>query len=333
MLFATNRIKSIDRRTFLGVTGSCAAHMLLMASAAPQSIRRFPAGSTSGRLIAQEPWGRLEEVVEGVWALISTPLDGDRTTLCNGGIVAGADGALVVESFATPAGAAWMARQTRDLTGRWPSHVVMTHLHGDHTGGFEGFPSESSPVSLMTTERTVGLIRQNDEDGEREVSAKRAQMLAEVAIVDLARPTRIDLGGRTVNLIPRQGHTPSDITVELEDPSVVFCGDLVWNRMFPNYRDTTPTLFAASVRSLVRNRETVYVPGHGSLSDGRDLDLYVQLIDDVGAAARRAIEAGLPIAEAAAQYSLPESFGEWLMFNPRYFEVAFGAWERELARR
>ncbi len=146
----------------------------------------------------------------------------------------------------------------------------------------------------------------------------------------MARPTRIDLGGRTINLIPRQGHTPSDVTVELDDPSVVFCGDLVWNRMFPNYRDTTPSLFAASVRSLIRDRETTYVPGHGSLSTGRDLDLYVRLIDDVGEAAQRAIETGIPIPEAAGQYSLPESFGEWLMFNPRYFEVAFGAWEREL---
>jgi len=156
-------------------------------------------------------------------------------------------------------------------------------------------------------------------------------MLADVSILGLERPTRIDLGGRTVHLIPRQGHTPSDVTVELEDPSVVFCGDLVWNRMFPNYRDTTPSLFAASVRSLARERDTVYVPGHGALSDGGDIELYLQLINDVGSAARRAIEAGIPVPEAASRYSLPESLGEWVMFRPQYFEVAFRAWERELA--
>ncbi len=322
--------KSIDRRTFLGVSGSCAAHLALMAAGAPKSNRGFVGGVAPKRLIAQEPWGRLEQVADGVWALISTPLDGDRTTLCNGGIIAGSDGALVVESFATPAGASWMAGQTRDLAGRWPSHVVMTHFHGDHTGGLEGYQSQGANLSLMSTEKTRDLTRETDEARDQEVSTVRARMLADTTILGLERPTRIDLGGRAVRLIPRQGHTPSDVTVELEDPSVVFCGDLVWNRMFPNYRDTTPSLFAASVGSLRRERETVYVPGHGSLSNGGDIDLYLQLIDDVGAAAQHAIEAEIPIPEAAAQYSLPESLGEWVMFRPQYFEVAFRAWEREL---
>ncbi len=71
---STNSHRSIDRRTFLGVSGSCAAHMLFMASSAPQSARRFPAGVTRGPLVSQEPWGRLEEVAEGVWALEDSPL-------------------------------------------------------------------------------------------------------------------------------------------------------------------------------------------------------------------------------------------------------------------
>ncbi len=322
---------SIDRRTFLGVSGSCAAHMLLMTSAAPEPARRFVVEGDPRRLIAQEPWGRLEQVADGVWALISTPLDGDRTTLCNGGIIAGSDGALVVESFATPAGASWMATKTRELAGRWPSHVVLTHYHGDHTSGLEGYYRTGGNLSVLSTEKTRELTRGSDDASNREVSTERARMLADVSILGLERPTRIDLGGRTVHLIPRQGHTPSDVTVELEDPSVVFCGDLVWNRMFPNYRDTTPSLFAASVRSLARERDTVYVPGHGALSDGGDIELYLQLINDVGSAARRAIEAGIPVPEAASRYSLPESLGEWVMFRPQYFEVAFRAWERELA--
>ena len=86
--------KSYTRRDFLGHSGSCAAHIGIMAAASPMwsrlkwgSQERFPVD-------ASEPWGRLERISEGIWALVSTPLE-DRTTLCNGGIVAGRAGVVV----------------------------------------------------------------------------------------------------------------------------------------------------------------------------------------------------------------------------------------------
>jgi hypothetical protein len=60
---------------------------------------------------------------------------------------------------------------------------------------------------------------------------------------------------------------------------------------------------------------------------------YLALLDDVEAAARRAIEAGKPVAEAARAYRPPVELGEWVLFSPDYYAVAFGAWERELGHR
>jgi glyoxylase-like metal-dependent hydrolase (beta-lactamase superfamily II) len=130
---------SVDRRTFLHASASCAGYLAALAPGMPRWFRSFRTARVESTPVTQEPWGRLERVGDGLWALISTPLDGDRTTLCNGGIIAGRDGVLVVESFASPRGAEWMARQARDLAGRWPSRVVLTHFHGDHANGVEGF--------------------------------------------------------------------------------------------------------------------------------------------------------------------------------------------------
>jgi len=318
----------IDRRQFVGVAASCGAHLLW---AAPRPWKAGGAAGASlrrGWVTRQEPWGRLEALADGVWALISTPLDGDRTTLCNGGIVAGADGVVLIEAFATPEGARWMAAQARRLTGRAPTHVVLTHFHGDHTGGIAGYVGER--VVMRVTAVTRELVLQEDARRPAEDGPARAELLAGAELVDPAAESRIDLGGRTVRVVPREGHTPSDVTVEVDDPSVVFCGDLVWNRMFPNYRDAIPSRLGRDVRALVRSRETHYVPGHGPLADGADLDRYLGLIDDVEAHARRALQAGRPVAETAAEYRVPESLGEWIMFSPRYYEVAFTAWEREL---
>ena len=326
-----NAHQTLTRRDFVGAATSCGAHMMFIASGLPRSAERF-LGTASGQVVADKPWGRLEQVGEGLWALISTPLDGDRTTLCNGGIVAGTDGLMVIESFASPDGARWMAEQAHTLTGRWPSHVVLTHFHGDHTGGIAGFAGEATPQILATTV-TRNLVQQSDARSDRDAGPLKARMLADVAIVNPVSATRIDLGGRTVQIVPREGHTPSDLTIEVDDPSVVWCGDLVWNRMFPNYRDAIPSRLSRDVRALVREAGTIYVPGHGPLADSSDLERFIEVIDTVEIAARDAFDRGVTAGQAAQEFSLPDSLGEWVMFSPRYYEVALGAWERDLSNR
>ncbi len=317
----------MTRRAFLGAGASCYAHLLL-AAGVPAGFHKYE-WDTTGRTVAQEPWGRLESLGEGLWALISTPLTGDRTTLCNGGIIAGSHGTLMVESYASADGARWMAERARELTGRWPTHVVLTHFHGDHTNGLEGCAEVSSPA-IMTTDTTRRLVEEADAARGIEPASQRRQMLADVDVLDPTSVSEVELGGRTVRVVPRAGHTPSDVTVELEEPGVVWCGDLVWNHMFPNYRDATPSRLSRDVRALVRSNDTTYVPGHGSLAGMADLQRYVQLIDHVEETARLARQRGIPATEAAETFRVPDSLGEWTMFSPRYYEVALLAWEKEL---
>jgi len=315
---------SCSRRDFIGRSASCAAHLCLMASAAPSwrraswmSQERFP-------VVASEPWGRLERIADGVWALVSTPLD-DRTTLCNGGIVAGRAGVVVIESFGSDAGARWTMEQATRLAGRPPTHVVLTHYHGDHTGGLRQVAA-AGEVEVLATPRTLDLTRERNQGAAVEV-------LEDVRLLDQRRPTEIDLGGRALIVVPRRGHTDSDVSVELSDPSVVFCGDLVWNAMFPNYVDATPSRLSQAVRVMRALDADTYVPGHGPLADVAALDAYVGLLDDVEAAARSALARGVPAEEAGREYRLPAGLEEWTLFNPSYFARALDAWMREIGPR
>lgn len=313
---------SWSRRDFVRCATGCAGHLALMASGAPWFARRAWAQERFP-VVAREPWGRLEAVAEGVWALVSTPLEGDRTTLCNGGIVAGRAGVLLVEAFGTEAGARWMAEQAHRLTGRRPTHVVLTHYHADHTAGLAGALGEPDVVLLATgVTRNLTVERNQGAD---------ADALAGGRVLDTRRPTSIDLGGRAAVVVPRRGHTDSDVTVEVSDPRVVFCGDLVWNGMFPNYVDAAPSRLSANVRLLRTQGAETWVPGHGPLAGVADLDRYLALLDDLEAAARRAHAEGTPAADAGAAYRIPESLGAWTLFNPRYFERAIDAWMRELS--
>ena len=309
----------IDRRQFLLASGSCAAQVALFSMAPP--LLRSALRQRSIDSVLMEPWARIERIGESVWACISTPLSSDpeaRRTFSNGGIVAGRSGVVVIEGFASDAGAQWIAEQARGLTGRAPTHVVLTHYHGDHSSGLAGY---TRPIYVTT-----------DATRQRLATARPAvaEILAGAELVESNAPRVIDLGGRRVTITPRSGHTSSDLTVAVDDPAVVFGGDLVWNAMFPNYVDAIPTLLSPAVRALSANTKAVIVPGHGAIPSREEFGRYLALLDFMEDTARRAHAAGRPPAEAAAGLALPAALGEWTMFSPKYFQVALEAWERVL---
>ncbi len=316
----------LSRRAFLGQSGSCAAHLALAATMMPFASRMAWAQSPLGHVVAREPFGSLERVADGVWAMISTPLSGDRTTLSNGGIIAGRNGVLAIEGFNLPQGAEWLAGQARQLTGKWPTHVVLTHYHADHANGVAGYQSGGHPVT-RATERTRDLVTTKN----LPVDTARSAILSDVELLPMSGATTIDLGGRSVRVMPRGGHTDSDVTLELDDPAIVFCGDLVWNGMFPNYVDAQPSRLSLAVRAVRRSsRDTIYVPGHGAVARVAEFDRYVSVIDEVEQAARRSYTSGISASDAGASFALPASLGEWVLFSKAFYPRAFEAWYREL---
>ncbi|MBX3146458.1 MAG: MBL fold metallo-hydrolase [Gemmatimonadales bacterium] len=314
-----------SRRAFLHGTCSCAAHIALAGALLPPLARSAWAARPGGRVVAAEPFGRLESVAPGVWALISTPLTGDRTTLSNGGLIAGTNGVLAIEGFMMPAGARWLADQAVALTGMRPSHVVLSHYHADHVNGVAGFTNVSgTPVTVHATRATLDLARERNQPADPD----RTRLLDGATVIAPTGNTTLDLGGRQITITPHAGHTASDVIVTVDD--TIFCGDLVWNAMFPNYMDTVPSALAATVRALRSQGAARYVPGHGSMSAPADLDRYLSMLESVERAARASRGRGQSAAEAATAYRFPEALGEWMLFSPRFLEVAFQAWYREL---
>lgn len=318
---------SVTRREFLQQSGSCAAHLALASLAMPAVLRANWGRRAFGTVVAREPFGNLERVSDGVWALISTPLNGDRTTISNGGIIVGKDAVLAIEGFNDPKGAQWLANKAHELTGRWPTHVVLTHYHSDHANGIAGYLTDGRHPSLRSTARTRDLVIERNKPADE----ARNAALADVTLLSPTDAATMDLGGRSVRIIPRIGHTDSDVSIELDDPSIVFCGDLFWNAMFPNFVDAIPTKLATSVRALRRTRDTVYIPGHGSIGTPADYDRYISMLDEVEQAARRAHAAGTSAADAGAQFTLPVSLGAWTLFSKQFYQRAFEAWYRELS--
>jgi len=314
----------LTRREFLEQSAVFAAVAALGRGAPALHLRRTPGEPV---VVAREAFARIERLADNVWAIISTPASGDRTTLSNGGIIAGRDAVLVIEAFNTPAGAHWAAAKAKELTGRNPSQIIITHYHSDHSNGVGGYVDAERHPTIRTTQVTRDLATaRNPGLGQAGIDALRGTTLTPPT-----QPTTLDLGGTILHLTPQVGHTDSDVIVEVEDPHIVFSGDLFWNHLFPNYVDAIPSKLAVASRAVRRSNVVKYVPGHGVLADDADLSRYLTLIDAVETAARDAHAKGIPLWEAGTEFKVPPGLIDVGPGTPTSVSTAFRAWQREFS--
>jgi len=308
-----------SRRQFHRLAGGCAAYLAASLAGLPGPARRAFAAQARGEVVAESDFARIERLHDGIWAVISTPLRGGGShfeTTSNGGIIQGSHGVMVVEGYMQEAGAAWVAEQTARLTGAEITHIVVTHFHADHCRGLRGLGRVAQYVHGTPTTRSL-------------MAAGEEPMLPGQSLREEGA-ARIDLGGVVTHLRPRSGHTPSDVTIEVEDPAIVFCGDLLWNEMFPNFVDAIPSHQVRHCEELLGRSGTTYVPGHGNLGDAASEGDYLGLLQDLESAGRRSFEAGTTPEAATAEYTIPESLGTFFQFGGDYVLRAFTAWHREL---
>lgn len=317
-----------NRRTFLRAGAGCLAHVLLQAACAPRG-RRTAWTAPTGRVVAETPFARLEAIGPGAWAVISTPLSGDRTTFANGGLIAGRTGVVAIEGFYRPDGAAWLAGMAEHFLGRRPTHVVVSHYHVDHAAGVAGYAVTGGAAPRLVTSAATqdAVLRGGPVAPPREAALLRPW--ADVVLVGPSAASTIDLGDRVLRLHARAGHTGSDVVVEEPDAGLLFSGDLVWNGMFPNFVDADPPAWREAVRWLASRGPRTLVPGHGARVDAEALDRFTGLLDALEAAARRGHAAGQPVDALVAAWRVPAALGDW-MASPAALTRAFAAWYRAL---
>ena len=333
----------MHRRQFLATSSSCSAHMLGMALFAPAMFQKVMKVQEKDRdnIVAEEKFARLEKIEEGVYAMVSTPSfkEGKHfTTVCNGGIIAGDDGVLAIESFMRPEGARWLAEQAQKLVGKWPTNIVSTHHHGDHSSGHRGYFSDKFNPKMWLTESTRDAAQKSFVARHKQMSRRVKEEdrkpydndFKNVNLIDPEKGATIDLGNRKVNLVPRSGHTASDITIELQEPRVVWTGDLFFNRMYPNYSDATPTQLNNYVGTMMSTEDATFVPGHGPVAGNEEVEKYKTFLAHVEKEAKSAFDAGMSVAEASKDYKLPKELNEWMIWSSTNGARAFNAWFREL---
>jgi glyoxylase-like metal-dependent hydrolase (beta-lactamase superfamily II) len=127
-------------------------------------------------------------------------------------------------------------------------------------------------------------------------------------------PFQINLGGITAVLEHRPGHTRTDLVVRVPERNVMFTGDLLFNGMYPVAFDANMTAWRAELDRMIADKNMTYVPGHGQVSKAADVRAFADVFDDLRAHAEKSKKAGVPAAEAAHTYVVPDRFKNLFIF-------------------
>ena len=161
------------------------------------------------------------EVADRCWVRRYEPYD----VSC--GVVAGADGLLVVDTRCSLDEGRELVADIRTLSPLPVRVVVNTHAHFDHVLGNGAF-REAYPDVLLVGHETVP-------DGVREEAALKGMEPVPPDTL-LASVWTGDLGDRYVEAVhPGRGHSAGDVVVRVPDADVVYAGDIVEDAGPPSY--------------------------------------------------------------------------------------------------
>src|SRR5438477_5271666 len=137
----------ISRRNFLA-QASCFGAFYGIATRIPMAL--LSASLAADSRISQAPiadkgFAAVRKIGDGLYATISDPSKGE-TTMCNGGFLAGKDGALLIEGFVTPGGASFQMETLRAVSKVPVKAALDTHYHFDHSMGNAFYGANGVPL-------------------------------------------------------------------------------------------------------------------------------------------------------------------------------------------
>lgn len=238
----------------LVVCVSLSASALLAQSEIPEWCRALPRIEFRGlqRLLVSDPWFEVYWVAPSVFAIYE-PHQSEETISY---LIVGDRHALL---FDTGMGISDIKKVTTQLT-KLPVVVLNSHTHNDHVGGNWQFDT----IYGMDTEFTRQNARGSRQDAQAEIAPDQICGKLPERFERKAYATkpwtikrykhdgdRIDLGGRSLDIVATPGHTPDSISLFDRANGLLFTGDTYYPGPIWLYRpETNLEAYGVSIRRL-----------------------------------------------------------------------------------
>lgn len=198
------------------------------------------------------------------------------------------------------------------ITTKPIAYLINTHMHGDHTGGNANFNSKSTTVIAHHKVRER-LIKENNEA----LSAKKIDSItAKKSLPEITFSDTMLLydGDETIMTIHvHNAHTDGDAQIYFSDNNVLHMGDTYFAGKYP-YIDLSRGgsvdgyITALKNGAMLANADTKIIPGHGELSNKKELLEYIKTLETIYTSVMKEIEAGKSLEDVVANKAITAPF-------------------------
>jgi glyoxylase-like metal-dependent hydrolase (beta-lactamase superfamily II) len=282
---------------------------------------------------------RFNQVKPGVYHAVGT---GALAVVGNSSIIVNDNDVIVVDDHASPAAAAVLLDELKEITNKPVGTVINTHFHYDHAHGNQVFgPTVDIIGHEFTREMLLGWkstqmplyrdylagIPRQIEDLKKRIAAESdatrkatLQTQLQVAENNLAsqgelRPTPPNVTLKTQMTLYRgereiqirflgRAHTAGDVVVYLPKEKVVITGDML-TAALSNMSDAFVNEWPATLDELKKLDFDTVLPGHGdAFTDKAKIDYFQAYLRDVWTEVSRLKRQGVPAEDAAKRADL-----------------------------
>ncbi len=231
----------------------------------------------------------------------------------NIGVSVGEDGVFMIDGqFADMSEKIITAVKT--ISGKELKYLINTHWHGDHTGGNENFNKQGA---VIVAHENVHKRMSTDQLMKAFSRTVKASPVAARPVIIFTEDLTMYLNGEKILIFHvHNAHTDGDAMVYFTESNVLHMGDCYFNGRYP-FIDLSSggsidgIIKAANQALFIVDEETKIIPGHGKLSNKKELTAYRNVLMVIRDRVKKAIEEGKTLEEIKAAKLSKEYDKEW----------------------
>jgi glyoxylase-like metal-dependent hydrolase (beta-lactamase superfamily II) len=213
-----------------------------------------------------------ERIAARTWVIhgpLGDPSVENQGFMNNPAFVVTDDGVVVVDPGSSVQAGRMVLRQIEKVTKKPVTHVLNTHVHGDHWFGNHAIHDAYPDAKIMAHPLMIESAHGGEAARWLDLMDRLTQGFtrgtrAVIPTVPVTEDQAIRIGGITFRILaPPKAHSGTDIMIHVVEENLLFLGDNVMNGRLGGMNDGTFRGNIAACERALAVPAAIFVPGHG----------------------------------------------------------------------